>query len=133
MNTTNIKRLNQLGMPHGTANNRLRKSIMFSLVKKCGENKCFRCGKIIETVKEFSIEHKTHYLDEPNAYELFFSLDNIAFSHLKCNCEVSRRKLCSHGTPRKYDQGCRCEQCTEANTIKSRMKRKRKALVGELE
>ena len=47
-----------LGMPHGTANARLRNMILFHLLQKHGENICFNCSEMIETVDELSIEHK---------------------------------------------------------------------------
>ena len=72
-----------LGMPHGTANARLRKAILFKLVQTCKEDICFRCGLTIEKVDDLSIEHKLPW--ENISVELFWDLDNIAFSHLKCN------------------------------------------------
>lgn len=76
-----------LGIPYGTACNRLRLSIMFSLIVRCGDNVCFRCGKEIQTEKELSIEHKQEWLNE--SPELFWDLNNISFSHRLCN--VNRR------------------------------------------
>lgn len=87
----NQKKNEQLGMPYGTACARLRKSILFSLLKETGKNICFQCGKIIESEKELSIEHKINWLDSENPKELFFDLKNIAFSHLSCNISVARR------------------------------------------
>lgn len=72
-----------LGMPHGTACNRLRKMIMFDLLRKHGENVCFKCSEKIKTAEELSIEHKQPW--EGVSVELFWSMDNIAFSHLRCN------------------------------------------------
>ncbi|HEX8708105.1 MAG TPA: HNH endonuclease [Pyrinomonadaceae bacterium] len=72
-----------LGMPHGTANARLRKKILFHLLQKHDENICFRCSESIETVDELSIEHKQPW--EGVSVELFWSPDNIAFSHPRCN------------------------------------------------
>ena len=72
-----------LGMPYGTASNRLKKMIMFSLLKKLHKDKCFRCGKKIETIDELSIDHKKPWLYVST--ELFWDLDNIANSHTKCN------------------------------------------------
>ena len=57
------KKNNQLKMPHGTANGRLKKSILFSLVKRCNEDICYRCGKKIKTERELSIEHKKPWLE----------------------------------------------------------------------
>ena len=48
----------QLGMPHGTANAKLRKNLLFKYVKKSGENFCHKCGAEIELVDDLSIEHK---------------------------------------------------------------------------
>lgn len=84
------KKNKQLGMPLGTASARLRKKILFSLIKECGKNVCYQCGKPIETEEELSIEHKIPWLDSNNPKELFFSIDNIAFSHLRCNCAARR-------------------------------------------
>lgn len=90
MKKSNNKKEEQLGMPVGTASNRLRKNIMFNLVKQLKLNVCHQCNKIIENVDEFSIEHKIPYLDSDNPIELFFDLNNIGFSHLKCNVGMSR-------------------------------------------
>jgi hypothetical protein len=72
-----------LGLPHGTAANRLRKMVLFNVLKKHGENVCFKCSNEIETPDELSIEHKQPW--EGVSVELYWSLDNIAFSHLRCN------------------------------------------------
>ena len=73
----------QLGMSQGTAMNRLRKMILFSLIQEVKRDLCFVCDKKIHTVQELSIEHKEPW--EGRSAELFWSLDNIAFSHLRCN------------------------------------------------
>jgi hypothetical protein len=78
-----------LGMNHGAATARLKKSFLFSLVVKVGLTVCYRCGTSIETARELSIEPKVAWQGVPNARELFFDLDNIAFPHLKCNCAAS--------------------------------------------
>ena len=80
----------QLGMSYGKANAILRKSILFSLVKKCNLDNCYRCNKKIEKIEELSIEHKIPWLHSEQAIELFFDLDNISFSHLSCNSSHSR-------------------------------------------
>jgi hypothetical protein len=92
-----------LGMPHGTAGNRLRKLILFDLLQRHGENVCFKCSKKIETPDELSIEHKQPW--EGVSVELYWSLDNIAFSHLRCNRNhrhegggAKRRKVGPEGT-----------------------------------
>lgn len=81
--SSNIKKAATLGMPHGTATARLRKNILFYLLKRLKENTCFKCNKEIEIVEDLSIEHKLPW--EGRSAELFWDLNNIAFSHLKCN------------------------------------------------
>lgn len=80
----------QLGIPFGTANGRLRKSIMFALVQECGKDTCYRCGKKIELEKDFTIDHKEDWLHSDDPAGLFFDLGNISFSHRKCNYKHSR-------------------------------------------
>lgn len=121
------KKSKQLELPFGTASSRLRKLIIFNLVKKVGENYCFQCSSEIETVDEFSIEHKIPWLDSENPKELFFSLDNIAFSHLKCNVNAHRRKPMSHPSLKAYDKaGCRCDECKALQAEKRRKQRSKK-------
>lgn len=87
-----LKKNSQLGMDSGTAYNRLKKIVMFELVKLTKRSACHQCGKDILSPAELSIEHKTPWLDSSDPINLFYSLDNIAFSHLKCNSFASRRK-----------------------------------------
>lgn len=82
------KKDDQLGMPLGTASHRLRMAIMFKLVAEAG-HLCFRCGGEL-TLESFSIEHKIPWLHSEDPIELFFDLDNIAFSHLGCNMKAKR-------------------------------------------
>ena len=101
---TNSKKAEILGMPYGTAGNRLRKLIMFHLLEKHGENRCFKCGAEIERVEELSIEHIQPW--QLNGSHLFWDMENIAFSHLACNRQsvskpgsgTSRRKVGPEGT-----------------------------------
>jgi hypothetical protein len=81
--SSNEKKAATLGMPHGTASSRLRKNILFHLLKKHRENLCFKCGELIEDVEDLSIEHKKPW--EGISAELFWDLENIAFSHIRCN------------------------------------------------
>lgn len=82
-----------LGINYGTARGQLTRLILFDLAKKANLDTCYRCGKKIETVKEFSIEHKEAWFN--NNKDLFWDMDNIAFSHFRCNCQepnLQRRK-----------------------------------------
>lgn len=87
------KKSEQVGMSISKAAHRLKKLIMFDLVKKLSQNKCYRCREAIDKVEEFSIDHIIPYLDSENPKELFFDLDNIAFSHLSCNFKAARKSL----------------------------------------
>jgi hypothetical protein len=86
-----------LGMPQGTAMNRLRKMVLFRQLKKYNDNICTRCEKEIETVNELSIEHIKPW--EGRSAELFWDMDNISFSHLRCNIAhtfhggIARRRI----------------------------------------
>lgn len=85
-----------LGISYGTACNKLKKQIMFSLLQRLGEDTCFKCEKTIDDVSELSVEHKVPWENRENGVELFWDLDNIAFSHLRCNVPHTYRNGNSH-------------------------------------
>jgi hypothetical protein len=146
MVTGNALKDQVLEMPHGTAAARLRKSILFAYVVECGDDVCFKCGQQISHIDDLSIEHKTPWLYAENGKELFFSLENIAFSHTKCNVaksQPSRRIVSPDGhsycvrckahklisafpkdnyRPRFTGVASRCQDCT------NREKRERRAV-----
>ncbi len=97
-----------LGMPYGTAANRLKKRILFSLVQKLNMDACYRCGKKIKDVSHLSIEHKEPWLNV--SVDLYWDLNNIAFSHLACN--VPHTYL---GSPPRERRGKKfmCSRCKE--------------------
>lgn len=103
-NKTNIKKEKQLGMPIGTASNRLRKLIFFELVVATGNNICYRCGKEIETPKELTVDHKKDWLDKKNPIRLFFDLNNIAFSHHSCNAAAGKKPKKKYATEEERHQ-----------------------------
>lgn len=125
------KKNEQLGIDAGTASSRLKKIVMYNLAKKLDENYCFQCGLEIESYDEFTIEHKVPWLDSETPKELFFSIDNIAFSHYKCNIAAARKvnkgqDTSLHGTISKYVKGCRCNLCKESMKL---WKSKRRNLI----
>ena len=127
MDNSNKKKYKQLGMPIGTASGRLKKMILFNLVIRLNENFCYQCGAEIETIEEFSIEHKTAWLD--NSPDLFWDLNNIAFSHLSCNVGAARSALKGtgkHPGRGRYRRGCRCDKCKEEQKLRLRAYRKKK-------
>lgn len=118
-----------LGMPHGTAVHQLRKLIMFSLIQELGKDVCYRCSEKINGVEDLSIEHKISWQLSTTPVETFFDLDNIAFSHLHCNCSAGKRKKkepMKHGTQTRYSRyGCRCDACKKARSVYQKMYRRR--------
>ena len=79
------ERKRQLGMSMGKANNILNKIIIFSLAEKCGLTNCFRCGTPILNSEDISKDHIVDWLHSKNPRDLFFDINNISFSHKKCN------------------------------------------------
>lgn len=120
MTKGNEKKHQLLGMNAGTAFHQLRKSIIFQLVCETGKDSCFRCEEKIETVAEFSIEHKDAWMSCNDPLAAFFDLNNIAFSHYSCNCKAASK-------PRKYDTE---EQRKEARRV-SRRASDRKSYTAE--
>lgn len=134
--TTN-KKIVQLGMYTSRAANKLNRSIMYHLAKKLNEHYCYRCGAEICTIKEFTVEHKTPWLDSPNPVELYFDLENIAFSHFLCNSRAGRKlggnhkkketKDLKHGNSYAYcKRKCRCEVCVAWKTKWNKISRDKK-------
>ena len=116
-----------LGQSFGSASNRLRKTILYSML--CGkvyDPDCFRCGQQIDSIEDLSIEHKVPWQSAPDPQASFFDLENIAFSHLSCNSgarqdgdTANRQKTeCLRGHPfdeentyRRPDGRRNCRQC----------------------
>tara|TARA_Y100001973_G_C5186894_1_gene328446 strand:+ start:917 stop:1453 length:537 start_codon:yes stop_codon:yes gene_type:complete len=97
-----------LGINKSTAMARLRKMILFELVKKAGMDRCHQCKFLIHDVAELSIEHIKPWLWKDK--KLFWDLNNIAFSHLSCNSSAGQIKT-SCGSYAKYLKGCKCSIC----------------------
>ena len=76
----------QLNQNYGTASNRLRRLVMYSLLERLGDTNCFRCGRPMDA-DTFSIDHRQQWLGDP---EQFWDLSNIAFSHKRCNSTARR-------------------------------------------
>lgn len=105
-------------MNPGKAVHQLRKMLLFALSDKT----CFRCKKPIEHIDEFSIDHKIPWLDSPDPRSLFFDINNIASSHLKCNIGSARNARKRYNT---------ADERKEAHRRQSRESKRRK-LSGEL-
>lgn len=106
--TTDLCR-EQLGEHLSTARSRLVKSLLFKLLQESGQAVCFKCSLPIKIIDELSIEHIIPWLHEINAKELFFDLENVTFSHLKCNRPNRPR---SFRQAEKFPEGFkRCSRC----------------------
>jgi len=77
------------GMPRGTANARLRKKVLFELLRSIGKNICYRCEQPITLSEDLAIEHVEDWKDDD---ELFWKLTNIAFSHRDCSSGAARQE-----------------------------------------
>lgn len=133
MNREMEKGRKQLGMYPGTANARLKKRLLFDFAKKLNFDICYRCGERIEDEFDLTIDHKVPWRHSKNPVELFFDIDNIAFSHYGCNSgnarQVTRLKpMARHGTLQRYRAGCRCNKCLKKRReIKSEQRARRRA------
>ena len=131
MDKSNIKRKEQLQMPFGTACNRLRKNIIFNLAQIAKLDSCFRCSNKIDTIEEFSIEHKEPWLDSENPSEKFFDWSNIAFSHVCCNTSCARRPLKKYFTQEERDEVHRkCNAAYARKVYTTERRRKKKQTTG---
>lgn len=90
-----LEKEQKLGMSFSAAHSRLKRDIIFHLLKQIDKDACFRCGKKIETAADLSIDHKEGWLYSDNPSSVFFDMNNIAFSHIGCN---STAKKCPRNT-----------------------------------
>ncbi len=70
-------------MPHGTANNKLRKSIIFMLASKLNMLFCFRCNTEILEINTLSIEHKNAWQQAREPKAAFFDLKKYSLLTFK--------------------------------------------------
>lgn len=98
------KILGTLGVPHGTALVHLRRKIIYNLLP---DQICYRCKQPIESDEDLSIDHIEPWEDRENGKELFWDLDNIAFSHKRCNKQHKTRLIES---PKGQSWCCQCKQ-----------------------
>lgn len=113
MDNSNKNKYKLLGEPHGTAVAKLKKAILFQLIQETGKDVCYRCYEKIEHVNDLSIEHKESWQYSSNPREFFYDLNNISFSHVKCNRPIntnvphygSRGENCYYSKLSKNDVG----------------------------
>ncbi|SMC41273.1 HNH endonuclease [Sporomusa malonica] len=91
------KKIQQLlGEKLSTAKSKLNKLLMFELAKKCNMDSCYRCGEKIDDITDFTIDHKESWLLGDDPAQLFYDMDNIAFSHARCNYEAGTKTFVSN-------------------------------------
>lgn len=124
---SNLKKVELLGMAHGTANGRLRKTIMFMLAQRCGMDTCYRCADKIETCEELSIEHKDEWERAADPVLAFFNLENIAFSHLACNIRAAGKPTKRYASSKEQKlAGFRRHYERSADALNARRRAKRR-------
>lgn len=79
----------QLGTEVSNGLRKLARKMLHSFAQKLGKDLCMRCGKRIETYSEMSLDHCENWINQPNARELFWDLDNVELSHTICNVKES--------------------------------------------
>lgn len=79
--TSKKEKADVLGMPIGTARNKLLKSIVHYLLLEMGRCTCSKCGSLISTPADLSIEHIDEWLDNPNSY---WDLSNLRVCCVQC-------------------------------------------------
>ena len=107
------------------ANRILMKDLVFYYLKTLGLNICCKCKKPLKR-EDFTIDHIQSWRNKPNAKELFFSIDNIGFSHFTCNSSHSAYNKLEdkpHGHSM-YSKGCRCDICKEGHRLRISNRRK---------
>lgn len=116
MSSSSKRKSEKLGMPHGTARNKLVKALLWDFVCKSRQNICYQCGSEILSISDLSIEHVEPWENSEDPVRLFFDTSNIAYSHLSCNIGARHREKAECGTVSKYRAGCRCEDCKNVKT-----------------
>lgn len=80
----------KLGLNHSTAQNRLSKKLIYSFQKEINGIDCFRCKKEMD-ICSFTVDHIEPWINHENPKNAYFELENISFSHQKCNSREARR------------------------------------------
>ena len=78
----------QLGMKYGTASWRLQRLMLFWCAQDFGLDNCYRCGEKMDSVNDFTIDHIQPWIGVSS--DLFWDVNNIAFSHMRCNIQSAR-------------------------------------------
>ncbi len=121
MNNDSENRKKLLGESYGKAMAKLKKAILFELIKETNRNICFRCEEKIENIDDLSVEHKLPWRRAKNPIETFHDLNNIAFSHLKCNVAVAYLNGSRYGSRGENNVQAKLTQ-KQVNEIREKLK-----------
>jgi hypothetical protein len=114
-----------LGMPISKASHRLNRDLIYWLGSQLGVMNCYRCGEPISR-EDFTIDHKVDWLDSDAPVDTFFDVENIAFSHLRCNIVAGHQnRPQTHGISAYNHRGCRCDTCRQAKIPYNKQYRRR--------
>lgn len=114
------KKQQQLGMNPSTASGKLVRDVLWKLVAQTEQDACCKCGEPMSR-ETFSIEHVTPWLDSEDPVGLYFDLENISFSHLRCNIADRR------ASPHTNDEGRRLAKNKRIRETRVYCKDKRRA------
>jgi hypothetical protein len=112
----------QLGQDPSKASYKLVKDLMWMFITETNRNICHQCGETM-CRNTFSIEHKIPWLHSDTPKELFFDLNNISFSHLKCNVKAGRR---NNPTPEETRERIRLKSQKQRDKMPSDVKKIRR-------
>ena len=74
----------QLGMEMKSASTKLMRDLLWQYIENSGETLCHACGEPL-CRETFTVEHIEKWLDSEDPAGLYFDLNNISFSHQRCN------------------------------------------------
>jgi hypothetical protein len=115
------KKKELLGVAYGTARNKLIKNLLWNFVRSSNLNICFQCNEKINNIEDLSIEHKIPWQSAADPISAFYDLENIAYSHLKCNMKAGGKLNTIPCESRKAARkGCNCDYCKSYNKARWR-------------
>ena len=74
----------RLGRSFHQAQRELVRKFIWSLLVKTGQDKCYRCDKMMDW-KTYSIDHTNRWRGSETPIEAFFDIEKIVASHKGCN------------------------------------------------
>ncbi len=123
---SNVRTMRLLGAGNAGARQKLDRMLLFDYVGRCNMLYCYQCGEPIEVIEEFSVEHKEPWRIADDPVASFFDLDNVAFSHRRCNTGAANRRKYATKAERNKAAYKRKSEYMKAHPEKRRAKEARK-------